>query len=170
MCFETTNRRINIGRKRKNWNVFLLRNGTLIFPENVKTYISIIIITISCMQGICTYIPETNNVPKKYNVAAIVSLLFMVPISLAAALALMYFYVSTFRSMCAVFNMALFCSSLTLWFPGMVLNLLLLLLLLVKILSHLCRVFIHIFLRQTLSLSNTVLQPFCRYCLWCPYH
>jgi uncharacterized protein YggT (Ycf19 family) len=50
------------------------------------------------MQGIYTYIPETNNVPKQHNVTAILSLLFMVPISLAAALALMYFYISTFRS------------------------------------------------------------------------
>jgi hypothetical protein len=45
------------------------------------------------MYGIYTYIPETNHVPKQYIVAAILSLLFMVPISLAAALALMYFYV-----------------------------------------------------------------------------
>jgi hypothetical protein len=29
---------------------------------------------------------------------------------------------------------------------------------------------IYIFLRQTMSLSNTMSQPFCRYCLWCPYH
>jgi hypothetical protein len=35
------------------------------------------------MQGIYTYIPETNHVPKQYNVAAVLSLLFMVPISLA---------------------------------------------------------------------------------------
>jgi ABC-type multidrug transport system permease subunit len=35
------------------------------------------------MQDIYTYIPETNHVPKEYNVAAI---LFMVPISLAPAL------------------------------------------------------------------------------------
>jgi hypothetical protein len=35
------------------------------------------------MQGIYTYIPETNHVPKEYNVLAILSLLFMVPISLA---------------------------------------------------------------------------------------
>jgi hypothetical protein len=45
------------------------------------------------MQGIYTYIPETNHVPKEYNFAAILSLLFMVPISLAPALALMYFYI-----------------------------------------------------------------------------
>jgi hypothetical protein len=33
------------------------------------------------MQGIYTYIPETNHVPREYDVAAILSLLFMVPIS-----------------------------------------------------------------------------------------
>jgi hypothetical protein len=55
------------------------------------------------MQGIYTYISETNHVPKEYNVAAILSLLFMVPISLVPALALMYFYISTFRRMCAVY-------------------------------------------------------------------
>jgi uncharacterized membrane protein len=74
------------------------------------------------MQGIYTHIPQKNRVPKQYNVAAILSLLFMVPISLAAALALMYFYISTFRSTCAVSNTAVFCSSLTSWFPGMVLT------------------------------------------------
>jgi len=31
----------------------------------------------------------------------------------------LFFYVSTFRSMCAVPNMAVSCSSLTSWFPGM---------------------------------------------------
>jgi hypothetical protein len=65
------------------------------------------------MQGIYTYIPETNNAPREHIVAAIIFLLFMVPISLVPALALLCFYVSTFRSMCAVPNMALFCSSLT---------------------------------------------------------
>jgi hypothetical protein len=30
------------------------------------------------MQGICTYIPETNNVPREYIVAAILLSLFMV--------------------------------------------------------------------------------------------
>jgi MFS-type transporter involved in bile tolerance (Atg22 family) len=43
--------------------------------------IIIIAITISFMQGIYTYIPETNHVPKEYNVAAILSLLFMAPVS-----------------------------------------------------------------------------------------
>jgi hypothetical protein len=43
------------------------------------------------MQGIYTYIPETNHVPKQYNVAAIPSLLFMLSISVDPALTLMYF-------------------------------------------------------------------------------
>jgi hypothetical protein len=52
--------------------------------------IIIIIITIFFMQGIYAYlyIPETNNVPKEYNVPAILSLLFMVPISLVPVLTL----------------------------------------------------------------------------------
>ena len=82
----------------------------------------IIIIVIYFMQGIYTYIPETNHVPREYSVSAILSLLFIVPISLVPAFALLYFYVSTFRSMCAVPNMAVFCSSLTSWCPGMLLT------------------------------------------------
>jgi len=74
------------------------------------------------MQGIYTYIPKTNYVPREYSVAAILFLLFMVLISLVSALNLLYFYISTFRSMCAVPNMAVFCSSLTSWFPGMLLT------------------------------------------------
>jgi type IV secretory pathway VirB6-like protein len=58
-----------------------------------------IIIIISFMQGVYTYIPETNNVPREYIVAVIPLLLFMVPISLVPALAVLCFYVSTFRSM-----------------------------------------------------------------------
>jgi hypothetical protein len=64
------------------------------------------------MQGIYTHIPETHHVPKEHNVAAILSLLFMAPIPLVPVLTLMYFYISTFRSMCAVPNMAVVCSSL----------------------------------------------------------
>jgi len=87
-----------------------------------------ITIIISFMQGICTYIPETNYVPMEYSVAAILLLLFMVLISLVSVLNLLYFYISTFWSMCAVPNMAVFWSSLTSCFPGMLLLLLILLL------------------------------------------
>ena len=73
------------------------------------------------MQGIYTHIPETNYVPREYSVATIMLLLFMVLISLVSVLNLLYFYISTFRSMCAVPNMAVFCSSLTSCFHGMLL-------------------------------------------------
>jgi hypothetical protein len=46
----------------------------------------------------------------------------MVPILLAAVLALMKFHISTFRSLCAVPNMAVICISLTSLFPSMVLT------------------------------------------------
>ena len=74
------------------------------------------------MQGIYTHIPEKNYVPREYSVAAILLFLFMVLISLLSVLNLLYFYISTFRSMCAVPNMAVFCSSLPSWFPGMLLT------------------------------------------------
>ena len=74
------------------------------------------------MQGIYTYIPKTNYVPTEYSVAAILLSLFMVLMSLVPVLNLLYFYISTFRSMCAVPNMAVFCSSLTSGFPGMLLT------------------------------------------------
>jgi hypothetical protein len=65
------------------------------------------------LQGICTYISETNHVSREHCVATILVLLFMVHISLVPALAPLYLYVSTFRSMCRVPSMAVFCSSLT---------------------------------------------------------
>ena len=45
----------------------------------------------------------------------------MVLILLVPLLNLLYFYISTFRSMCAAPNMDIFCSSLTSCFPGMLL-------------------------------------------------
>ena len=69
-----------------------------------------------------TYIPETNYVPREYSVAAILLLLFMVLVSLVSVSNLLYFYISTFRSMCAVPNMAVFCNYLTSWFPGIFLT------------------------------------------------
>ena len=63
------------------------------------------------MQGIFTHIPETNYVPREYGVAAVLLLIFVVLISLVSVSNLLYFYISNFRSMCAVPNMAVFCSS-----------------------------------------------------------
>ena len=84
--------------------------------------IIIIIIIISFMQGTYTSIPEKNYVPSKYGVAAILLFLFMVLISLVSVLNLLYFYISTIWRMCAVPSMAVFCSSLASWFPGMFLT------------------------------------------------
>jgi len=94
--------------------------GSLLFWVVAQRIIIIIIdiFIISFMQGIYTCIPETNCVAREYNVAAILLLLFMVLISLVSVLSVLYFYISTFRSMCAVPNMAVFCSSLTSCFPG----------------------------------------------------
>jgi hypothetical protein len=74
--------------------------------------IIIIIVVVSFMHGIHTLIPQTNPVPREYTVASSLSLLFMVPL-------FYFFYVSTSRSLCAVPNRAVFCSSLTSRFPGM---------------------------------------------------
>jgi hypothetical protein len=81
--------------------------------------IIIIILGISFIQSIYTYIPETNHVPTEHCVAPLLVLLFMVLISPVSVLTPLYLYVSTFRSTCAVPNMAVFCSSLTSWFPVM---------------------------------------------------
>ena len=85
-----------------------------IFPIII---IIIFIIIISFMHGIYTYIPETNYVPTEYSVAAVLLLLFMVLISLVSVLNLLYFYISTFRSMCAVLNIVVFpvCCSRIFW-------------------------------------------------------
>ena len=104
------------------------------------------------MQGIYTYIPETNYVPREYSVAAIVLLLFMVLISLVSVLNLLYFYISTFRSMCTVPSMAVFWSSLTSCFPGMLLTYLLLLLLLLLLLTPMyVAVYVHFVTSITLN-------------------
>ena len=74
------------------------------------------------MQGIYTYIPDTNYFPREYSAGAILLLLFMVLISLVSVLNLSYCYISTFRNMCAEPNMVVFCSSLMLCFPVMLLR------------------------------------------------
>jgi len=86
--------------------------------EGLKYYVLLLLSS----YPLCTYIPETNYVSREYSVAAILLLLFMMLISLVPVLNLLYFYISTFRSMCAVTNTAVFWSSLTSCFPGMLLT------------------------------------------------
>ena len=50
------------------------------------------------MQGIYTSISEKNYVPREYSVPGILLLLFMLFMSLVSVLNLLYFYISTFRS------------------------------------------------------------------------
>jgi hypothetical protein len=64
------------------------------------------------MQGILTHNPEKNHVPREYIGAVILSFLFMVPLSLVPSSALLCFYINISRSMRAVPNMTVFCSSL----------------------------------------------------------
>ena len=58
----------------------------------------------------------------EYSVAAILFLLFILLILLVLVLNILYFYFSTFRSMCAMSNTTVVCSSLTSCFPGMLLT------------------------------------------------
>ena len=102
------------------WNMFC--TFTLLLPDYYYYYYFYYIIDISFMQVVYTYIPVTNHVPRGRCVAAILMLLFMVLRSLVPALTPLYLYVSTFRSMCGVPNMAVLCSSLTSWFPGVLLT------------------------------------------------
>ena len=103
------------------WFSAQLLSETVLITRRNERDIIIVVIIISFMQGTYTHIPETNYVPREHGVAAILLFLFMVLISLLAVLNQLYFYISTFRSMCAVPNMA-FCSSLTSCFPGMLLT------------------------------------------------
>ena len=68
------------------------------------------------MQGSPTHIPETNQVPRGYIVAAIRSLLFMVPLCLVPALVLLFFYVSTFKIIIIIIDMNVSCHRY--FFPG----------------------------------------------------
>ena len=87
-------------------------------------YLSIfyLLFVITFVHCIYTYIPATNHVSRQYSVAAILYLLFMVHITLFTLLNLLYFYISTLLGMCAVPNMAVFCSSLILCFAGTLLK------------------------------------------------
>ena len=73
------------------------------FPATTTTII-ISIFIISFMQGIYTYILETNYIPREYSVVAILLLLFMVLITLVSVLNLLYFYISTFRSIIIIID------------------------------------------------------------------
>ena len=73
-----------------------------------------------CKVFILIFLRQTTKyIPRESSVAANLILLSMVLILLVPVLNLLHFYISTFRNICAVPYMAVFCSSLTSWFPGM---------------------------------------------------
>jgi len=69
-----------------------MKNLHIVLFKFVYIIIIIIIIIISFMQGIYTYIPEINDVPRECSVATILLLLFVVLMSLVSVLNLLYFY------------------------------------------------------------------------------
>jgi O-antigen/teichoic acid export membrane protein len=79
----------------------IVAHSCAVYVLTIIIIIIIIITTISFMQGIYTYIPETNNVPKEYNVAAILLLLCMVPISLVCVLTLQCTFALALSEVCA---------------------------------------------------------------------
>jgi len=77
---------------------------------------------ITFMQGTYHYIPERNHVSRVCSVAAVLYLQFALHVTLLPMFNVLYFYISTSCSMCAVTNMAVFCSSLILCFAGVLLR------------------------------------------------
>jgi hypothetical protein len=63
------------------------------------------------MQDKHNYIPEMNHISAIYNVAATLWSHFMVYVTLIPMINVLYFDIITFRSMCTVPSMAVFCSS-----------------------------------------------------------
>ena len=134
------------------------------------------------MKGIYNYITETNHVSRVYSVA---TTLWLQITACVTTFPCRTFCTSTLAlSAVRVQRIIwLFCCYLISCFPGMLLRyclicrwfhfpliitgitLLLLSLSSSSSLSPLCRVFIHIFLRQTMSLGNTVFQQFYHYYL-----
>ena len=60
-----------------------------------------------------------NNASRAYNVAAVLWFKFVVRVILFPTIKSLYFHVTSLRSVCAVPNAAIFCSSLISCFPGM---------------------------------------------------
>jgi hypothetical protein len=91
----------------KNWTLLLLLSSSS--SSSSSSFPLCMIFTI--------IYTKTNHVSTEYSVAAILQSLFLAHTTRFAMLNLLYFYTSTFRSMCAVPSTAVFCSSLISCFP-----------------------------------------------------
>jgi len=84
--------------------------------------IIIIMLVITFMPDIYNYAVETTHVSTVCNVAAVLYLQFVLHVMLFGMLSVLYFDISTFRSVCAVPSMAVVCSSFISCFPGILLR------------------------------------------------
>jgi hypothetical protein len=81
-----------------------------------------IAIFITFMQSIYNYLPEINYASKVHNVTVILRLCFMVHVMIFFIINVVKFCIRTFRSICAVPSVVVFCSSSMSWFPGILLR------------------------------------------------
>jgi hypothetical protein len=71
-------------------------------PSTLHYVIITITLVITFMQGIYNSIPKTNHVSSVYSVVAVMYLRYVLQIMLFRMSNVLYYYISTFRSMCAV--------------------------------------------------------------------
>ena len=98
------------------------------------------------LHGIYNYIPETNHVSRVYYVAAVPLFTICATCNVISPVKyVLYFYISTFRSTCAVANIVVLCSSFISCFPGMwlryFLNAVVVIIIIIKVLSFHCAQF-----------------------------
>jgi len=74
------------------------------------------------MQCIYNYMPEINQISRVQCCSCSVFIICATCNVISPVKYVSYFYISTFPSMCAVPNMAIFCTSLILCNPGMLLS------------------------------------------------
>ena len=89
-------------------------------PENLSWRVDRLLLLVTCMKCIWNYMPEANHFLRVYDVASIQWFQFVVHVILFRTLNVLYFYISTCWSVCAVPIMAVFCSSV-MCFAGMLL-------------------------------------------------
>jgi hypothetical protein len=83
----------------------------------------IIILIISSVQGIRNCVPETNHISRAYSVAAVLYLQIGATCNVKSPIMyVLYFYISTSFSVCAVPNMTVFCGFLISCFLGMLIR------------------------------------------------
>jgi len=85
---------------------------TRITENSLMKLLLLLLFVIIFMQGSYNFIPNTNHVSRVHSFAAIVYLRFLAHVMLFPIFNILYFNISTSRSMSAAFDMAVFCSFL----------------------------------------------------------